>query len=332
MPRLRDFAPSWLRRLVRRHPWLCRPFGVAWERPLFMLTMRWRTRQPETFNEKVRYKLARDRRPLLTTFADKVAAREYVRQQVGAELLSTVYAVVDDVTKFDWTSLPNEYACKAAHSSGGVILVWKGADPQTALPPRSETVGWEELLLHPDQVDPHRLTEICGRWLRTPYAWGCGKFQWAYRDVPRRLLIEELLVDSSGQLAPNWLFFVLNGRCRLVRGRLSEGRRGFFSPDGEQLEVGYVPKDSRGKPRHTPIRDVSVPPLPSGQWHRMIDIAERLGADTDFVRVDLYDVDGRVVFGELTNYPSRGTRPFDPPEFDYELGRYWTVPKRYSRS
>ena len=61
----------------------------------------------------------------------------------------------------------------------------------------------------------------------------------------------------------------------------------------------------------------------------MIGVAERLGADTDFVRVDLYDVDGRVVFGELTSFPAGGDSPFDPESFNEEFGRPWTVPRRY---
>ena len=61
----------------------------------------------------------------------------------------------------------------------------------------------------------------------------------------------------------------------------------------------------------------------------MIELAERLGAGTDFVRVDLYDVDGRIVFGELTSFPAGGDSPFDPESFNEEFGRPWTVPRRY---
>jgi hypothetical protein len=61
----------------------------------------------------------------------------------------------------------------------------------------------------------------------------------------------------------------------------------------------------------------------------MIDLAQRLGADTDFVRVDLYDVGGCVVFGELTSFPAGGDVPFDPESFNTEFGRPWTVPRRY---
>ena len=61
----------------------------------------------------------------------------------------------------------------------------------------------------------------------------------------------------------------------------------------------------------------------------MITLAERLGRDTDFVRVDLYDVDGRIVFGELTSFPAGGDNPFIPESFDEEFGRPWTVPRRY---
>lgn len=61
----------------------------------------------------------------------------------------------------------------------------------------------------------------------------------------------------------------------------------------------------------------------------MIEVAERLGADTDFVRVDLYHLTGRVIFGELTSFPAGGDSPFDPESFDEEFGRSWTVPRHY---
>jgi hypothetical protein len=61
----------------------------------------------------------------------------------------------------------------------------------------------------------------------------------------------------------------------------------------------------------------------------MFSLAERLGSGLDFVRVDMYNVDGRIVFGEFTNYPDAGLGRFDPPEFDEVLGRKWRVPRRY---
>ncbi len=294
-----------------------------------MLWRRWSNRQPVTFNEKVKYKVERDRRPILTTFADKVGVRDYVAAQVGSDVLSTVYDVVDDPVRLDWAKLPEEFACKTAHSSGGVILVWGGADPSNVLPAPGAKVGWEEIQLHPSNLDRRRMGAICTRWLRTPYAWGCGSFEWAYQGVPRRLLIEELHTDVSGQLAPTWLFYVIHGRCQLVRARLSGGRRGFFTPEGVLVNVSYVRQDAADASPRPAIRSAPVPPLPTGRWRRMIEIAERLGAHTDLVRVDLFDVDGRIVFGELTNYPGAGRSRFDPPEFDRELGRLWTVPRTY---
>lgn len=61
----------------------------------------------------------------------------------------------------------------------------------------------------------------------------------------------------------------------------------------------------------------------------MFSLADRLGSGLDFVRVDMYNVGGRIVFGEFTNYPGAGLERFDPPEFDEILGRMWRVPSRY---
>jgi hypothetical protein len=129
-----------------------------------------------------------------------------------------------------------------------------------------------------------------------------------------------MLVGPDGGIPDDYKFFVYHGACVFIQvdsGRFGRRTQDFFRPDWQHIPL------SAGPPWAQP-----VPPRPA-LLTDMIKLAEILGADTDFVRVDLYDVDGRIVFGELTSFPAGGDSPFDPESFDEEFGRPWTVPRRY---
>ena len=151
--------------------------------------------------------------------------------------------------------------------------------------------------------------------------YGVDRVEWAYLHIPPRVLVEECLRDQDGRHPTEYKLFVFHGRVRLLYAdvdRYADHRRNFYLPDWIPLELRkdeYLPGEVRPRP---PSLD------------RMLEVAEALGRETDFVRVDLYDVDGRVVFGELTNYPSGGIQNFSPSSYDLELGRWWMLPRRYA--
>lgn len=270
--------------------------------------------KPVTFNEKVRYKMLADRRPLLTTFADKLAARAYVESKVGASVLTDLYAVTCAPETLEGAQLPREFAVKPTHASGACVLVADFAPRKRELPDSDE--GWVQAMIRPDRLSWDRLIGLCQDWISRPYLWN----EWAYRNVPRRILVEELL-DDAGVVPFDYKLFVFHGRVRMIQvdlDRFDAHTRNLYTPDWERLDVEY------GCPGGMDVeRPCRLP--------EMLDIAERLGADTDFVRVDLYCLGRRVVFGELTNYPLAGSGEFRPPEFDRRLGEWWTLPKRYRR-
>ena len=267
-----------------------------------------------TFNEKVRYRILADRRPLLTTFADKLAVRGYVESRVGAGVLTELHAVTDAPETLLRAELPREFAIKPTHASGACILVGDLAPPEAEFP--EATAGWVEALVRPDRVEWSRLTGLCENWLSRGYS----RREWAYRNVPRRILVEELL-DDAGRPPLDYKIFVFDGRTRMIQvtqDRFERLVRSQYTPEWERLDVEY------GGPGGA---DVERPQgLPE-----MLEIAERLGAGMDFVRVDLYCLGSRVVFGELTNYPLAGRAAFRPAEFDRWLGDWWTLPASRGR-
>ncbi len=276
----------------------------------------WWARQPVTFNDKVRWRVLKDRRPLLTTFADKVAVRQYVADTVGSDLLPKCYAVVADPAELDLGRLPAEFVVKPSHGQGWVWIVSHRAPagaPLVRADLRDPAV-WESAVMHPADFDRDRLHRAARSWLGRNY--GLENLQWGCVDIPPRLMVEELLRTSDGPTPADYKFFVFDGKVRLIQfdtDRFTEHGERFYAPDWTPLEVTW---GSEPPP-------VVEAPSCLGQ---MVDIAQSLGRGIDFVRVDLYDVDGRVVFGELSPYPAGGKMVFNPVSFDRQLGCAWTVP------
>jgi len=282
---------------------------------------RWTTRNPRTFNEKVRYKMVHDRRRVLTLFADKVAVRDYVEDKLGRGYLPALYQVHDSATAIRWNDLPREFVCKASHASGGAILVTSTADPSVSLPDYTPA-GHRRFVVHPDAFDPERATQLLERWRTMPYGWAGWKREWAYKDVRPRVLIEELLRDATGSIPADYKCYVFGGRCRLVE--VHQGRFDTFVVDRYTRDWEYLPFDWVGVPRS------GIPKPPPARLDDLLHVAETLGEDMDFVRVDLYLLGDRIVFGELTHYPAGGNGPFDPAEYDVRIGSWWNAPRRYS--
>jgi hypothetical protein len=275
-----------------------------------------RTRRPQTFTEKVRYKMLRDHRMLLVTFADKAAVREYVAERVGAEYLPEAYAIVRDPERLRELDLPESYVVKPTHGSGAAIVVSRQASEDQALPPA--VWGWVYRHVQPSAVTIDALIDIGRVWMTKLYGQGPNR-EWAYGKVEPAVIVEEMLVAPGG-IPDDYKFFVFHGRCRYIQvdaGRFDERTQDFYDVDWQHLPMSGGP-DWIDPPRPRPAR-----------LDEMISIAEKLGAETDFVRVDLYALPDRIVFGELTSYPAGGDSPFEPQSFDAEFGSHWTVPRRY---
>ncbi|MGY1835790.1 ATP-grasp fold amidoligase family protein [Blastococcus sp. SYSU DS0510] len=250
-----------------------------------------RMRDPRTFTEKLNWRIVHDRRPLIGQLGDKLAMKEYAARTCPGLAVPRVLWTGTDVGGLAAAELPERWVLKPNH---GTMRVHRG-------------VG------RPDVPALRRLT---ADWLGEPL-WP-ERGEWVYSQARRLLLAEEFL-GRPGEVLADHKFLVFGGRVRLVQvetGRLtgSHSRRLYTRE--------WVPVAAREP--HVATGSVTPPPatLPA-----MLDVAETLGAAFDFVRVDLYDVDGEVWFGELTPYPGGGLDPFDP-ELDRLLGSWWTLPAR----
>jgi hypothetical protein len=163
------------------------------------------------------------------------------------------------------------------------------------------------------------LRDIAAGWTSKLYGRGPND-EWAYSQIPPRIIVEEKLTGPDGGIPDDYKFFVFHGTCRYVQvdtGRFDTRTQDFYDTHWQHLPLSGGPAWA-DPPQEAPDR-----------LREMVAIAEHLATDTDFVRVDLYLLPERIVFGELTSYPAGGHSPFHPDNWDAVFGSHWTAPRRY---
>jgi hypothetical protein len=170
-----------------------------------------------------------------------------------------------------------------------------------------------------DDEPPHwrKVERKVDHWLSTTYGERGG--EWHYARMPRRILVEPHLGDHD-RWPDDYKLWVFHGRVHFVHWLTARGTPEY---GGRYLDRDWQPAGFRSL--KYPTLDV-MPPRPAS-YDTMLWIAEEIGRDFPFVRVDLYDVDGEVFVGELTFTPTAGYHLFDPPETDLMLGQLWRAPK-----
>jgi hypothetical protein len=249
-----------------------------------------RLRDPRTFNEKVNWRVVNDRRPVIGLMGDKLAMKDYAAQVCPDLAIPRVVWSGTDVGELAGVELPEHWVIKPNHRAYNVHFGSGRPDVEEL---RRVTDGWLEETL---------FKENC---------------QWAYSVARRVLLVEEFL-GTPGQAPADYKFYVFRGQVALIQsdvGRFSaDHRRQYLTPDWTMIASHGGADDDR-----TPL------PAPAS-LPEMTAIASVLGREFDFIRVDLYDIDGTIWFGELTPYPGAGLDPDEPEGWDERLGRLWTLP------
>jgi len=255
---------------------------------------------PTSFNEKIIWKKIHDRNTLLPVTADKYQVRSYLKEVLGVEkaeeILIPLLYVTDKPETIPFERLPSAFMVKTNHASGRNIIVENG------------------------HFNKKEMIKTCQRWLKTPY--GLEKLEWAYQPIERKIIIEKLLLDDDGKIAKDFNFHMFHGKCKLVRvifDRINHLSISTFDEKWDFLSVK--------KPDRLPGPKIKKPK----NYEIMLELAEKLSKPFDFVRVDLYNVKGKIYFGELTHYTASGTGKSEPSSFAFELGKYWKIEPGYWR-
>ena len=249
---------------------------------------------PKTYNEKLNWLKLYYRNPLYPILADKYMVKDYVAHKIGEEYIIPTIGIWDSYDEIDFDKLPNQFVLKCTHDSGGLVICKdkKKFDYQYA---RKKIVKSLE-----------RNYYLIGR-------------EWQYNEIPRKIIGEQYLEDAFTNELRDYKFFCFNGVVKamfIATDRQSKNPTtfDFFDDKFNHLAI------KQGHPNANTALEKPI------NFELMKQLAEILSSDIPHVRVDFYEVDGKVYFGEMTFFHFDGTTPFDPPMWDEVFGEWIDLP------
>lgn len=252
--------------------------------------------KPKTFCEKMQWLKLYNRDPLYTTLVDKFAVKKWVADKIGEEYIIPMLGVWNNANEIDFEFLPNQFVLKTTNGGGGDVVICKN----------KSSFDKENAVKHLNQG----LKKCIYGKLR----------EWPYKNVPPRIIAEKYIDfenssnnnDSSDLV--DYKFFCFNGIpkfCQVIRNRSTKETIDFYDMEWNHMPfVGLNPVAKNGL----------IPVVQPKNLKDMISICEKLSEGFPFIRVDLYNVDGKIYFGELTFYPLSGLGVLEPGEWNYKLG------------
>lgn len=250
-------------------------------------------KNPKTFNEKLQWLKLYNRDHEYTTMVDKYAVKDYVANIIGREYIVPTLGVWDKPEDINWDSLPNQFVLKTTHGGGSTgVVVCKNKEAFD----KSEAIEKLNQSLCQDDIY-HRLRE------------------WPYKNVNKRVIAEKYITpENSVSDLTDYKWYCFNGEpmfCQVIRDRHKEETIDFFDLAWNHQEfVGLNPQ----------VKNAKIEPTCPQNLQKQITLARLLSKNIPFVRVDLYEEDGVVYFGELTFYPMSGMGCFRPKKYDFLLG------------
>ena len=245
---------------------------------------------PRKFTEKLFCRmiyLNRKNNHKVTQLSDKYTARAYLSSKVGEEHLVKLLWHGKDANDIPFDSLPAEYVIKTNHGSGQIIVV-KG------------------------KADRTDITTRLSVWLKSNFYWNNREYQ--YYHIKPRVMIEEYLRNQDGSGPLDYRFWCFKGIPEVIQvDNRTHDINPFFDTKWNQLDLFY---------REGASRPAIEKPI---NLEQMISMASQLSACFDFVRVDLYNIDGKIYFGELTFTPVGGGLKLRPESWDLKLGEKWEM-------
>lgn len=245
---------------------------------------------PRTFNEKLQWLKLYNRKPEYVKMVDKYAVKKYIAGLIGEEYIIPTYGVWENFDDIDFEALPNQFVLKTTHGGGsnGVVVC-----------------------LDKSQLDIENARLVLSRSMQQ-CIYQMLK-EWPYKDVKPQIIAEQYMVDETAKELKDYKFFCFNGRVEYYKidfDRFIEHKANYFDRNGSLMEFGEV---------ICPPNFEKVIEIPK-EISKMLELAETISCGLPFARVDLYNVNGKIYFGEITFFPASGFGKFNPPSWDKTLG------------
>lgn len=253
-------------------------------------------KDPVRYTEKLQYLRLKvyPKMPLVSVCADRVGVRKFVKELGFADNLIEIYGIFDKFEDIDFDKLPNQFVMKCTHAS-----------------------GFNYICKDKSKINKKELKKKFNKWLKTNY--GKKTVEYHYSPIKGKIIIEKLLLENN-KLPIEYKIHVFNGKAKSMYVVTSRGEDIRYNNyyidwtpfDGSQFN-GWKKSD---EPISKPIN-----------WDEMVNIAESLAKKFPFVRVDLYNVNGKIYFSEMTFTPAKGTLILDDDKCDFEMGEWLDISK-----
>lgn len=249
-------------------------------------------KNPTTFNEKIQWLKINDRSNLHTICADKYAVRNHVINKIGEKYLVPLILHTKDVSHLIKDNIPDfPVIIKTNHDSSGGEFIWD-----------KENVDWTQT------------QQIFKKRLKINYDYGKG--EWQYKNIQPCIIIEKLLVDKNKKIPIDYKMHCFNGQLAFIQvdmDRSTNHKRVLYSKNWELLDCQWAYEKGYEIPK---------PKV----FNEMVKISEKFAEDFIYVRVDLYVIDSKIYFGELTFHSDSGNGKFKPEKWDKTIGKWLKLP------
>lgn len=255
---------------------------------------------PKTFDDKIWWLKINYHNPLITMCSDKYWVRDYVKMCGFPDILIELYGVYDKFEDIDFEKLPNRFFIKTNHGSGTNIIYDK-----------SKNFEFE------------KYRKIFNKSLNNNYYY--VHREWGYKNIEPKIICEKVLVEKNRKVPLDYKLFCFNGRVEYVTVNLASSdengnhmetvEKNFYDRNFNYIDVRFSDDNF----------DPSLIQKPKN-LDRMIEIAEKLSSPFPEVRVDLYNIDGKIYFGEMTFYHNGGYNESTPKDFVIKMGEKIKLP------
>jgi hypothetical protein len=255
-------------------------------------------KHPQTYSEKLQWLKLYDRNPLYTTLVDKHEVKTYVAEHAGSQYVIPELGLWDTPAEIDWDSLPQSFVLKTTHGGGNIgVVVCKNKDDFDRVSAIKKLGASMQQNLYRDSRE------------------------WPYKNIRKRVFAEAYMEDAATKELRDYKFFCFDGEVKFLFVGSERQKK------GEDVKFDFFDKDYNHLILRQGHPNAKVLPEKPSCFEEMKDVATALSKGLPHVRVDLYEADGHVYFGELTFYHFGGMVRFEPEEWDYKFGSWLKLPE-----
>lgn len=241
---------------------------------------------PKTYNEKLQWLKLNDRKPEYTKMVDKSESKKYVSEIIGEQYIIKTLGLYEKFDDIDFDKLPNQFVLKCTHDSGGIVIC-----------------------KDKDKLDKKAAKKKLSKHLTRNYFYKYREYP--YKNVKPMIMVEEYMEDKNDEDIKDYKIYCFDGEPKVIdvcSNRSVKLEQSYFDADWNLINIfegGSIRNNNIIKPAH---------------FEEMKDIARSLSKGLKTVRIDLYEINNRVYFSEITFYSNAGMEQFEPEEFNEKMG------------